>query len=1127
MNYAVPSRKSAGGASAHGQRAFALVLALLLLVLLTGAALVFFLRSSSYNRGGQLAAKYETTTLVARAVMNTMVSDLRAEIAAGSYTNVPVAGGNPPPYLPLLQTNTSVLPERIFSPYATPQRTGTDDALPNLVKRSAQGLPFFNILGQQGPVRASQASTDAAPLEGRAIARERWGFSRLLPTAATGDEPVTQFQVPDWIIVTRSAVGVTSAGQTISSNDLPKLRDRAPGNNDYAVARVAYLIYNEGGLLDANVAGGPAGIPAAESARKGAPAFADLSATGLSGAQVSELVEWRNKASAAGGGADFADHVRQSTNGWNRPLLVGGQSDRAFVSRQMLLRFWEEKGFPPESLQYFGTASLALDAPDFFPDPGRPKVNRPWPGLGVAQSDDLYNPPLPTVKFAADTTLPDGTLVKAGTPLVFRRFPVEALDLLGPGSTAAKDPADPIYRRFGLYRSSASDPWLYDHGNPTRILYLSEVAALNREPDFFELLQAGILHGSLGATASAPDSANGILTRAADRDFFRQVLQIGANIIDQNDSDDSPSRLAFGSAPALPVYGVENHPGFSEFSNIFHRRNNQGTANAPVIGAWIQFELWNPNQNPGTNINTYRVVIDEGSSRLKIFNNIYSPKNTGAAFSPDNDYAASPSFLEFTASGSDFRTPRVLTAPGDTRGVEVTGASPGNIVTGDPKFSWIPANRPPVNFAGIKAGELFALDDAVPDGNPANNVPTTESRQLATIQFPNSAARIKLQRNVGGAWETIQEIRGPSEDDFFYDSQLDAIRTRWWTYPDRLGVAGHNYGYDGSTLIDPRTTRFGLWGGDLVTPGGWPGTNSSGDNIYPVRWNTSGYGAGASWHGGGGPNQNSQIPHRLLRNTAANSRVFQRDPDRAVAALNAARTQTLPRPADTFRLDVEGGENPWANTPAAFEGRPVRLDRAFTGVGDFGYASRDQPWKTLDFATGHSADGGLLDLFSTGGSRVPRDETRTRAVVSGLVDLNTRQAPVLAALLGGAGRTGAEPASPLNASEATLIAGAITNITATNPLVNRAWIPQLLESPTIADRTKTAREAVSRTLAGTTQSRTWVLLVDLVCQMGSYPPGATSLDQFAVATEQRYWVHVSIDRVTGEIVSEQWELVYE
>jgi hypothetical protein len=50
----------------------------------------------------------------------------------------------------------------------------------------------------------------------------------------------------------------------------------------------------------------------------------------------------------------------------------------------------------------------------------------------------------------------------------------------------------------------------------------------------------------------------------------------------------------------------------------------------------------------------------------------------------------------------------------------------------------------------------------------------------------------------------------------------------------------------------------------------------------------------------------------------------------------------------------------------------------------------------------------------------------------------------------------------------------------------------------------------------------------LIAQTGRYPPGTADLTQpFVVEGEKRYWLHVAIDRFTGEIVDQQLEAVYE
>jgi len=70
-------------------------------------------------------------------------------------------------------------------------------------------------------------------------------------------------------------------------------------------------------------------------------------------------------------------------------------------------------------------------------------------------------------------------------------------------------------------------------------------------------------------------------------------------------------------------------------------------------------------------------------------------------------------------------------------------------------------------------------------------------------------------------------------------------------------------------------------------------------------------------------------------------------------------------------------------------------------------------------------------------------------------------------------------------------------------------------------------EAVIRPLANTGQTRVWNLMIDVVAQTGRYPKSVTGLDKFLVEGEQRYWVHVAIDRFTGQVIDKQTEVVKE
>jgi len=47
----------------------------------------------------------------------------------------------------------------------------------------------------------------------------------------------------------------------------------------------------------------------------------------------------------------------------------------------------------------------------------------------------------------------------------------------------------------------------------------------------------------------------------------------------------------------------------------------------------------------------------------------------------------------------------------------------------------------------------------------------------------------------------------------------------------------------------------------------------------------------------------------------------------------------------------------------------------------------------------------------------------------------------------------------------------------------------------------------------------WNVLIDVVAQSGSFKPNATSLhNDSVIETEQHYWVHVAIDRFTGQVI---------
>lgn len=287
------------------------------------------------------------------------------------------------------------------------------------------------------------------------------------------------------------------------------------------------------------------------------------------------------------------------------------------------------------------------------------------------------------------------------------------------------------------------------------------------------------------------------------------------------------------------------------------------------------------------------------------------------------------------------------------------------------------------------------------------------------------------------------------------------------------------------------------------------------------------------------------------------------------------------------------------------QSRPYFLNRPFRNVGELGYVFTDTPWRNIDFSNAESGGVALLDVFCISESE------NNDGLVAGKINLNTRQIPVLKAVLTEAyldpalasngfatSRIDAEHTAGLvsqalvartsstasgmgplrNLSELVGKLGDKTGIT--HPSVkgvskvplstangfydgkhsysgfsdagwnNTDQRPRQTDPPTdiysaymsseaFSTNTNNSgtretlsyihrfREAPIRALAAAGQTRTWNLMIDVIAQSGRYPKSATSLNQFRAEGEQRYWVHVAIDRLTGEIIDKQIEVVKE
>ena len=229
------------------------------------------------------------------------------------------------------------------------------------------------------------------------------------------------------------------------------------------------------------------------------------------------------------------------------------------------------------------------------------------------------------------------------------------------------------------------------------------------------------------------------------------------------------------------------------------------------------------------------------------------------------------------------------------------------------------------------------------------------------------------------------------------------------------------------------------------------------------------------------------------------------------------------------------------------QSRPWILHRPFRSVAELGYVFSGTPWKNLDFFTPESGDSALLDVFCV------QDTSDPNAMIAGKTNLNTRQQPVLNAILAGAYRDEQNPAALAITGSTTVnsIVAALMSRTATSgtagPLAN---VSQLVGKWTgsgydgfsqdlsavftgaygansATTNIQRFRESVIRPFASAGMTRSWNLMIDVIAQSGRFPASATAPANFVVQGEQRYWVHVAIDRLTGKIIDKQVEVVNE
>ncbi|MDR3404157.1 MAG: hypothetical protein P4L99_16790 [Chthoniobacter sp.] len=667
MQRPAPSNRTRSG--------IALVIVLAFLVLLMGLVVAFFSRAVTERQVSNSSAHQTKVDSFAEGAVESLIGDLKQEIAAGS--KAPAATPNPAP-------NTNLyFPKSAAT--AVPYRVGTVDALPNLVKRSSYNQAFYvgsdyDTSNYPASNRAANVSTTTISQNSRSWNTARWNKALLLPkqdpTSNTDFTPVTGangYTAPDWILVARDGSNPTTWNAALAN---------AAGNS-FVLGRYAYNIYDEGGLLDMNVAGFPTGVTAAQAGGKSALAFADLTqlkdttgASLLTQAQIDAFIAWRNYATTqapadfptpaftAASGLNYFKAITANTKGFlttSNTELYNNQSDRMLAGRQQLMKLFlsgiasqdasadakKERASLQNALQYLGTFSRDLNQPSFAAavqtDAAAPVVLAANLGGNNALGGDKFiNPSFLTVRVPTSFTRNDNTTANVGDPLVNKRFALQRLAWItykGPSATRAQGDADiqalinngipwtylqlgtaaAIQKYFGLTWDGTNNRWQYNTHNGgntgSGIIMLvgrpdgasanaaKYVQDASREPDFFELLKAGITVGSLGkaAVSSATTVNNSSYAYTIPSGYFGpqvpanlrynfdtsvdyHVIQIGANILSEVNPTSYPVRITFDDGSARGAWEFQGVTDLPYLSYVFNGAlRTQAAASNPAV----------------------------------------------------------------------------------------------------------------------------------------------------------------------------------------------------------------------------------------------------------------------------------------------------------------------------------------------------------------------------------------------------------------------------------------------------------------------------------------------------------------------------------------------------------------
>jgi hypothetical protein len=811
------------------RRASALVVTLAFIIILTVILLAYFNIVTMDRLATRNYAQSLKAETAARGATDFVLGQMRTEMARGAS---PLSVGNYALFTNVVSTNVR------------PEAMGTNAAVPSLIKMAGTNQGVFS----NAPLVAVNAPSSTQSANGRRITPGRWARPGLGTATAT----------PAWFLL-----GPNGVTNTPSPN---------------VESRFAFAIYDLGSLVDLNVAGAPSTLSAPQrQSLRGTLAALDLTALGLDQAAADALIGgFRNRTSAL----NYTNHVLRvaATNGFLRVQ----PGDDAFLSRQDFLAYAKTKGLTNITAN-FSTFTRALNGPSWAPVTNaapftiqtvtRANVVNWNPSSGASVSSLS-----PGVNYRSDgasgtstnrsflTQVVTGTFRRVdetpaliGEPLAATRFPLSRLAWLskdGP-STEAKnrfgsdaEAAARIKAAFGLVWDSVNRLWVYTSpssangggnyvsGNSNgpastgrvagTIKTLAVAASENREPDFFELLQAGILKGSLGQHSSIANP-NGI-PQPGEVTAQGHLFQIGANIIDQYDADDFPTVIRAGMPAVMDASpgawdgsttgayvlgagasgltphdfaGVENLPYLMSLrTRAFRPQAGNSADGARRFGQGILLpQFWNPHQNAASpsadRPARFRIIQTFGEIRMAFMGvkrgstqgTVYIDSLTGDPFGYMG-YVTSPPSAWPSPSGRpqpmiEFSSAATFAQPGFLIPSQVTATSvPENVQTALTADSRTKADVDPAGFVGFWLGGAPAPGSAYVATTPIDESSdnTAIDRQVWSYFTGQPASACPVQQEIFSMATPVARNSAvlPSTDRFWKGDTNLAVNSQRW-----------------------------------------------------------------------------------------------------------------------------------------------------------------------------------------------------------------------------------------------------------------------------------------------------------------------------------------------------------